>query len=63
MGRWRGWWAWGNGSQSVEAREEEGTQALRIARRFTCGTISPSIKPDSKSARAVKKLVCVELDR
>jgi hypothetical protein len=27
---------------SVEAREEEGTQALRITRRFGCGTISAS---------------------
>jgi len=48
---------------SVEAREEEGTQALRITTRFACGTISPSIRPDSKSARAVKKPVRVELDR
>ena len=47
---------------SVEAREE-GTQALRITRRFACSTISPSIRPDSKSARTVKKPVRVELDR
>ena len=47
---------------SIEVGEES-IQALGSTRRFACGTISPPIRSDSESARTVKKLVRVELDR